>query len=264
MFLYKAADKRVLRGILLSGIVLLTCFSGIHAAKYDCSEKLSKAMEYFEKEWYNKSSTLFEEIRDRCGGREMMDSVLFYLALSKMELDETYMARSFLTRLMRNYPDSEFYIRAEYYHAFCFYTASNSYERDQTETKKALRMFREFIDTYPDNQYADSAAKYVDESLYKLAKKEFEIARFYEKIDRYEAATIYFESLLNNFPGSEYADESMFRLARDYKRIGRTEEAVEMLKKLLSGEEIDSELRSRADDLLSDYSKALKSTTDGS
>ena len=62
-------------------------------------------------------------------------------------------------------------------------------------------MARDYFGT----EYADSAAAIAGRMITRLAQKEFEIARFYQQRRGYDAAVLYFEKVVEEYPDTEFA-----------------------------------------------------------
>ena len=85
---------------------------------------------------------------------------------------------------------------------------SNESSSDQEKTKQALEQLQMFIEDFPQSGFIKDAEESIKELRYKLAKKEYEVARLYLKLEEYESAIIYFRSVLNNYYDTEFSDEA--------------------------------------------------------
>ena len=56
-------------------------------------------------------------------------------------------------------------------------------QRDQTETREAIHEFETFISRYPDSKLMPEALKYLREAKDRLAQSEFEVGRFYARLN---------------------------------------------------------------------------------
>ncbi len=97
------------------------------------------------------------------------------------------------------------------------YEMAPIYSKDQQPTDKAMAKFQDYINIYPNGEYAEEANGLVDELRYKLDKKAYEIAKNYHKrapFSRggYTSAITSFENFIIDHPGSEFQDDAQFYL----------------------------------------------------
>jgi len=202
---------------------------------YNCTAQLQKAVQRYDKGRYADVKTILEEVRYQCSGNSMIDTVLYYLGMSSLEMKQPVEAVTEFKRLSQNYPNSVFHEETEFRIGQCSFIQSNSYERDQTETRDAIRELTDFIDTYPASVFADSAKLYLDKCIDKLAHKEYSVARFYHKSGQYSAAIVYYQSVLDGYPQSDYVPDSRLYMAVALGKISRPAEARMILTELADG-----------------------------
>jgi outer membrane protein assembly factor BamD len=205
-------------------------------------------MQYYKKKHYNKVKTILNEVKIQCSGHESMDSALYYLGKSFLKTKQSTEARMEFEVLIQDFPKSHFFEEVNFLLGVCSYKESSIYERDQTETKEAIREFDNFIESFPKGKFLDSAQHYRSLCIEKLAKKEVMAARFYEKIDQYDAAITYNRIIIENFPESKYIPECRFALARNLFKVNRLKEANKALDELLSLD-INTEIKKKAQQL---------------
>jgi outer membrane protein assembly factor BamD len=149
----------------------------------------------------------------------------------------------------RDYPRSDSLLAAAYYEALCWVKQSPPFDRDASITEKAIRELENFLLDFPGNSYAPQARDWIGEMLDKLARKKLENARLYKRLRRAEAAIIYYELLLRDFPGCSYRAEAMLELMETYVEQGRRDEADAILRSIQKTEP-GSELERLARELL--------------
>lgn len=216
------------------------------AKRFNCSEKITRAVERYKKRRYNDVKTILEQVKLNCGGHASMDTALYFLGKAQLATKQPVPASLEFEVHLQDFPNSPFREEVHYLLGICSYQETYSYERDQTTTRDALREFENFIELFPKSQFADSAAKYLDKCREKLVKKEVMNARFYEKIDQFDAAIVYYKIIIDEFPQSSYIPECRLSLARNLVKVSRPKEAAGILDLLLSSDEADGEIKKKA------------------
>jgi outer membrane protein assembly factor BamD len=206
-----------------------------HAKQYDCSARISKAVERYQHGRYNETKTLLQEVQLNCGGHSAIDSAIYYLAMSEMRGDQAVEAKADFRKLADNYPSSVFSEEARFRMGQCSFLQSPSFDRDQAETNDAIRELTDFVEAYAQSSWVDSAQMYLTKCNDKLARKEFTNARFYHRIDKYDAAVVYYRGLIQEFPASRYVPESRLYLAQALAQLDRVTEARAAVDELLNG-----------------------------
>jgi outer membrane protein assembly factor BamD (BamD/ComL family) len=85
-------------------------------------------------------------------------------------------------------------------------------EYDQSIASRAISVFTDFITLHPDDKRAGDAQKIISSLRTEQARGSYEIARFYERKNRPQAALIYYNEVLLQDPGSTYADDARRRI----------------------------------------------------
>ena len=222
--------------------------------RFDCRERVEKAIARYEKGRYNDVRTKLDEVRYQCGGHSVMDTVLYYLGMAHLRGKQPLEAKGHFERLVQHYPNSVFAREALFRIGHAGFLESNPYNRDQTETRRAIRELRVFIETYPESPLVDSARIYLDKCNDKLAHKQYSSARFYHRIDEYEAAIVYYRTLVEEYPRSAYVGESKLYMAQALAKINRGGEALSVVEELLEGD-YREEIRRKARQLRASLKK---------
>lgn len=236
-------------------LLLILFFSGAdkalakRAKRYDCSGKIARAVARFHKKRYNDVKTILDQLKIHCSGHSSMDTALYYLGKADLKTKHPIQASLEFEVLLQDFPNSPFREEAHYLLGICSYEEALSFERDQSKTRDAVRDFADFIDLYPQSSFTDSAKHYLSVCRERLVKKEIMNARFYEKIDKHEAAIVYYRIIIDEFPQSSYIPESKLSLARNLMKVSRPKEAAGVLDELLSSD-VDGEVKKRAELLL--------------
>lgn len=204
---------------LLVIITLSSCSEYQKALKSeDTAVKFAKGTEMYEAGKYNKANRLFAQIVPNYRGKPQAEKLMFMYSNSYYMMKDYYLAAYQFERFEDAYPKSEKAEEALYLSTVSYYNLSPVYSKEQKETKEALEKLQLFIDKYPESNYISQVNTMVKELDYKLEKKDFEIAKQYNRISDYEASIKSFDNFLFLYPGTSFKEEAMFyRLDSAYK-----------------------------------------------
>jgi outer membrane protein assembly factor BamD len=218
---------------------LLLCASCASGSKvkakhlYDCSGKLLEAIEKYDKKRYSSAQVLFSEIIAKCPGHSANDTTLYYLGKSWLAMKKPDEAKLEFEHLAVTFPSSAYNEEARYLLGYSSYLASSPWYLDQASTKEAQHRLKSFLESNPQSPFADSAHLYIDKCNDKLAEKEFQAAKFYEKTDHSEAAIVYYKYIIDEFPESPFAVQSKLSIAQNLIQLARNSEAIAVLDELI-------------------------------
>lgn len=238
--------------MLAACLVLFSCASQnkLEKMQQDCEARISQALKRYEKGRYSSVQLALEDARTQCSGSPVMDTVLFYLGMSNLQMKNYIEARTEFQRLVQDFPGSPFFDEAKFRIAYTVLKQSSRYDRDQKETNEALSLFDRLIEMYPNSAFIDSAIFYRKEAYEKLAFKEFKNAQFYEKVNEYESAVVYYRSFMSEYPDSKLYDQAQYNSIVLLKKLDRIQEAKELLSEFLEKGK-DKKLKKEAKELFS-------------
>ena len=170
----------------------------------------TKAMEYYQKEKWQRASTLFEGVQPYYTGTPREDSLLFYNARCKYKNRDYETASSLLEDFRRKFGRSAFIEDAEGMYALCYYYLSPAPSRDQTMTGHALIAVNEFMSRYPGSARIGDFEKINDDLTQRLHDKSYINAYTYYKIGRYKSAITALKNSLKQYPSSSHREEIMY------------------------------------------------------
>jgi outer membrane protein assembly factor BamD len=134
-------------------------------------------------------------------------------------------------------------------------------QRDQTETRAALREFDTFIARYPGSSLMAEAKAKQRETRDRLSEADYQVGYFYYRQRWYPGAIDRFKQVLKDDPGFTGRDSVYFYLAESLVKVKKEAEALPYLEKLVQEFE-KSEHLVMAQKLITDLkSQVLKPTT---
>ncbi|MEP0265625.1 outer membrane protein assembly factor BamD [Dokdonia sp.] len=163
---------------------------------------------------YKKSLKLFEQIVPLYRGRPQAERVMYTYSDIYYQLEDYYLAGYQFERFVKSYPQSTKREEAAFKSAESYYNLSPRYYHDQADTDKAMEKLQEFVNAYPESERQDTVNSMVKELQTKLEKKEFEIAKGYNKIGAsrgtFPNAIKAFDNFISAYPGSIYREDAMY------------------------------------------------------
>lgn len=177
--------------------------------------KYQKALEYFDKGDYMRAQTLFDDVTPYYRGTERAEDVLHYVSQCYYGQKLYESACDYYLSYIRNYPKGKYIADARFMAGHCCYMDSPDARLDQATTKKAIEYLNQFVEIYPESEYAATAYKELEEMLNKLAQKEYLSAKLYYNLgsylgNNYESAAIVAKNALKKYPGNSYQEELLW------------------------------------------------------
>ncbi len=105
-------------------------------------------------------------------------------------------------------------------------------ERDQTETREAIRELGVFVARFPNSKLMDEAQKHLREAKDRLGDSEYRVGYFYFRSRWYTGAVDRLDSLIKRDPGYTNRDAVYYYLAASLAKLQRTAEALPYLDRL--------------------------------
>lgn len=146
---------------------------------------------------------------------------------------EYVLAASEFTRLINESPPDSLQRAARFGICESYQRMSPKAQLDQEYTSAALAHCESIGTYYPGTPEAERATRWVAEMQGKLAQKAYDTGVFYMKRGAYDAAVIYFNETVQQYPRTSYAPAALLRLVESYRTIGYKEEAEEARTRLL-------------------------------
>lgn len=174
-------------------------------------------MEQYERGRYDRASEAFQAVFVYGRQNEYAADAQYYLAWSHMHNREYILAASEFNRFAQFYRTDPRVPEAEFQRARSYYLQSPAYQLDQSSTARAIDELQLFINRFPNSEHVPEAEQMIAELQDKMARKDFETARLYERRELYEAAAIMFERVFDKYPGSSpWAERALIGAMQNY------------------------------------------------
>ena len=187
---------------------LVNCGNKSIDLEEDLTPRFNKAMKFFDKGKYSRARDEFDYIIMTDPGSKLASESQFYKGESLFQMKEYDEAWVTFERYVRFANDINKIEKARYRICKSAILSSNSYQRDQKETIRALDQLQMFIEDFPTSKLIPDSEQAIEDLRLKLAQKDYEIGRLYLKLEEYESALIYFRYVLNNYYDTDFADDA--------------------------------------------------------
>ncbi|MDX1577275.1 MAG: outer membrane protein assembly factor BamD [Gemmatimonadota bacterium] len=207
------------------------------------------AQEKFDAEDYRDASDGFLAFLIRDPLSPLVDSAQYLAAEAQLRAGRELEAVEEFDRLATGRPGSPWADDAQLGVCRAYMEASPKVSLSQEFTRRAIEECERLIQFFPTSDLTEEARRLVAEARAKLARKSFEIGKYYEdRRDLLESALVYYEKAVSEGPPAAIFPELLARMVRSYREIGFDTEAETTLGRLLSEFPESEEARELAED----------------
>ena len=197
-------------------IVLAGC-GNTGRVTYDTpQEAFGKGRALFEEGKYETAIAYFQGVFSFGRTHQWAADAQLYLARAYRANKEYLLAANEYDRFTRIYRSDPRLPDAYYEWALTYYEMSPEPPLDQTDTKRAIEEFQLFIDRFPEHPLVDDAQQRIVALRSKLARKQFDTAKLYERRELYEAAALSYEAVFEQYPDTPWAPPALVGAMRAY------------------------------------------------
>ena len=197
-----------------------------------CRDKFADAKKDFDKKRDVDAQTKLRDITVSCAGYDYVEEAQFMLGQSHYRVEEWLEAETEFGILVQNWERSKYMEEARWKIGRAAYFQAPPWDRDPSLTEKAIEKEKAFLVDFPRGRWSDSAASDIADLVGRMAERRFETGRLYLKMDEPQAATIYFQLLLKEFPQSDKIPMARIELSRAYSDLNQFDRAAESLDSL--------------------------------
>ena len=164
-------------------ILLMGCGKKNVHLEEDLSPRFEKAMRYFDKGKYSRAKDEFDYIIMTDPGSKIANESQYYMAEALFQMEEYSDASISFDRYVRFSPNYTNIEKSRYRICECAILSSNAYQREQSQTHRALEQLQMFIEDFPTSDFVEDAENAIVALRIKLAQKDFEVGRIYLKLE---------------------------------------------------------------------------------
>jgi outer membrane protein assembly factor BamD len=167
-----------------------------------------------------------------------------YRPAAKLGIGDTYMGEGSAEALVLAinefqefiafYPTHERSDYAQLRLAMAYFRQMRAPQRDQTETRNAVRELQAFVERYPNSSLMPDARARLREARDRLSTSDYEVGLHYYRIRWYPGALDRFQSLLKTDPEYSRRDSVYYYMGETLVRLGRQAEALPFYEKLVA------------------------------
>lgn len=180
-----------------------------------------QAQEEYQDGDYDDATELFRRLTEEYPLSEYAIAAELGVADSYFSDEDYISAVAQYTDFMEFHPTNENLPYVMFQIGLCHFRQMLGIDRDQTETRMALKSFEKLISRFPSSTFSFPAKQYVKECRERLGEHEFYVGQFYFDIGEYRAAIGRFQII----------QEKYARLGMDYKAAYFLDEAKRRLAK---------------------------------
>ena len=182
---------------------------------------------------YQEALKEFEIIRLQFPASTVSDSSRYFMGMSHFKREEYILASYEFNQMIQSNPSSGLAGDAQFMFAECYYMLSPKPALDQSYTTRGIDALQTFIEYYPNHSKVSEAEKQLKELVSKLAEKEYTTGVLYARLENYSAALIYYNTVIDRYYNTKFADDAYVGRIEILLRKKRFEEARETIKTFL-------------------------------
>ena len=220
----------------ISGCAVLDFFKskGAQPSAGSDQELLSRADAAIARKKHDEGRTHLQRLINQFPESELVPTARLYLGRSYFNERKYEEARAEYQRFLELFPQHERVDEARYYIGLSYVRQMEKTDRDQALAKKAVAEFQVLTNEFRDSQYAPDARAKIAQCRRQLADKELYIGKFYFNRGSYGAAIKRFETVLKEYPGSEYDEQALYYLGESLWELEQKTAAKTTFERLIS------------------------------
>ena len=195
--------------VISAALALFVSCAKRQMVKMDATELYARGQRYYAARKYGKAAADFKEVMFNYSGTQIASEAAFLAAECSYKEGDYEAAADDYLQLLSDYPTSGHADEAQIRLAESYLGQSPNYALDQSETgEKALGAVEKFFEKYPDSKLGERAKAVKVTIEEKLARKDFDAAKFYLKRKLYLSAKICCDGIIREYPDTKWAPQA--------------------------------------------------------
>lgn len=161
---------------------------------------------------YDKAAEYFKKVVENMPFADFSPQSKFNHGLSLEKLDKFLEAIEIYKELIDVYANSPLVVEANFRIAESAYQQSHSEDYDQEATDTAMIYYKRFIDLYPDSSQINISQQRMQELKIRKINGIMNTAEYYEKKSKYNAAKMYYQKIVDLYPGTSYENLAISKI----------------------------------------------------
>jgi outer membrane protein assembly factor BamD len=190
-------------------------------------------MQAFQDGRHRRAAELLSQFVAAAGADARLKGALMALGRSHLETRDYVTAAADFLRVATEFPSDPEAATARFGLCEAYHSLAPRPQLDPEYTTAAITYCESYASIYPGTPQAQQALQWVTEMRGRLAEKQYQNGFFYFRRGLYDAAVVYFNDVLANFPDTPSAPASLARLVEAYGRMGYREEEAASRQRLL-------------------------------
>lgn len=228
--------KSILRtasAALLAG-TLVACGGNARPAAAPGPDALfTRGMELYEQGSHRRAATVLQEFVEQNAGDPRVPQALLTRGRANMGAREHVLATADFMRVVTEFGSSPVSREARLRLCEAYVALSPRAALDQEYTRAAVSYCDSYATAFPTTPEAEQARLHVAEMRSRLAQKVYENGLFYFRRRWNDAAIVYFNEVVSQYPETPQAPAALMRLYETYARMKYAEEQTETRARLL-------------------------------
>ena len=224
--------------ILFVTLISFSCTKKDNAKVIDISieeqgvETYKKGIKAMEEGDFFFASKLFSEAESNLMNVELASKAAILSCYSFYKINFYEESIEGLERFISRYPASKYLSYAHYLSAMISFEQIPDEKKDLRPTENSKKKILEFLEMYPDTDYAIDLKFKLGLVNNQLAAKEMYVARYYMDTQKWIPAINRLKNIIKNYDETIFIEEALHRLVEIYFKLGLEKEANETAKVL--------------------------------
>lgn len=219
--------KTIFPLLLLALFLIPACTSKkVEPVEKNAAFYFQEGEEFYEKGLYKDAIASWEKVRDSYYSPELNTLAELKIAEAHFLGEEYIEAAVAYEAFLQNHPNHPRVPDVLYQLGLAYTYQMLAPDQDQTSTTYALNTFRTLKERYPEDRRIGEVQIYIDRCLNMLAARDLIVANYYLRTGYYSAAINRIEGLLEKYPNFYQLDKAYYVLGQAYSFIGENEKSI--------------------------------------